>query len=178
MTVDPLVALVARLGLACVLGSAAAHKLSDRASFRAAVGSYAILPERLVAPAAAMLPAVELAAAALLIGGLPSGAIAALGLLLLYSGAIAANLVRGRREIDCGCFGPGRSGRLSGWLVVRNAALAAASLVAAAPPGSRSLGGLDLATGTLALVALGLVWAAAERLLASWPAMRALAEGA
>src|SRR5262249_4609965 len=82
------------------------------------------------------------------------------GLLAIFTGAIMLNLARGRREIDCGCFGPMMRQRLSGWLVVRNIALAMMVATANANPELRTLLPLDYVTivsGGLAVVILYIV---------------------
>ena len=54
------------------------------------------------------------------------GAVLALCVLLVATSGIVMNLLRGRRDVDCGCSGLGESsGGLSWWLVARNALLAA-----------------------------------------------------
>ena len=54
-------------------------------------------------------------------------AIASMTLLAIYTGAIASNLARGRREIDCGCFASSARVPLSPWLIARNLILIAAA---------------------------------------------------
>lgn len=129
------------LGAGLVFVGAGVAKLRHRVLFPGVVANYRLLPDGLVAPVAAVLPLVELALgagliAALVVGGwfaLVTG-LAAAGLLLVFAGAMAVNLRRGRGHIDCGCGHPELRQPLSWLLVGRN-------LVLAVP-----------------LVALGLVW--------------------
>jgi hypothetical protein len=86
--------------------------------------------------------------------------------LLLYGFAIAVNLARGRRDIDCGCGGPAGRQTLSEALVLRNALLAAAALASALPLAPRALGWLDALTATAAVASTALLYAAASQLLA------------
>jgi hypothetical protein len=173
---DPVFDLTLRTGLALLFLSAAFHKLRAPAHFRASLAEYRLLPARALPAGAAALPIVELATSvALLAPPLRIVApIAALLLLALYSAAIAWNLGRGRREIDCGCSGPGRRQSLGPGLLVRNAALAGAALLCLVSPSPRPLIWVDAASvlgGTLVLAA---VYDAANRMLASAPALARL----
>jgi hypothetical protein len=179
VVLDPALACVLRAALAVVLAGAAVHKLRDPAAFRAALAAYRLLPAPAVTPAAALLVAAELAAAGALLGALRHEPlrVAALGgaaLLGLYGAAIAVNLRRGRRHIDCGCAGPGARRPIHEALVARNAVLAALALGAALPAGGRALGALDALTVPAGTAALLLVYASSERLLANAPALAAL----
>src|SRR5207249_705697 len=127
---DPVVDLTLRTALALLFFVAAGHKLRDPGRFRATVAEYRLVPDRFAPPAAALLVAVEAAAAgALLVPGVrAAGLLAAAALLVVYGAAIAINLARGRWDIDCGCAGPAVRRPIGGWLVARNAVLAAAAL--------------------------------------------------
>ncbi|HEU4700052.1 MAG TPA: MauE/DoxX family redox-associated membrane protein [Gemmatimonadales bacterium] len=128
--------LIARVLLAATFAVAGGAKLRDRAGFRAALAGFGV-PARLLAPLAAVLPVVELAAALLLL--LPAtaraGALAGAALLLGFTGAIAWNLARGRRP-DCRCFGQLSARPIGALTLARNAGLLGlAALVAAVGPG-------------------------------------------
>jgi hypothetical protein len=166
--IDPAVHALLRGGLALVWAAAAAHKLRDLHAFRVALGDYQLVPWALTGAAAPALVAAELAAAVLLLSpaARPWGFAASAALLALYSAAIAVNLLRGRRDIDCGCFGPALHAGLGGGLLARNAALLAAAAAGLAPVSPRALGALDAATIAAALAFLGFAHAAATRLLA------------
>lgn len=173
---EPVVDITLRAVLALLFALAAVHKLRDMASFRAALAEYRLLPATLVGAAAAALAGTELLTAALLVaapGWRSAGPLAAAVLLLLYGGAIAINLARGRHDIDCGCAGPGARRPISGWLLVRNAALTAMALAAAVPVTShpRPLVWIDALTVVAAVAALAIIYAAIERLLANLPGM-------
>jgi len=79
-----------------------------------------------------------------------------LALLVLYSSAIAINLVRGRRDIECGCGGAATHVPLSGWLLARNAALMATALAVCAAPHALALAAASwpAALASLAVAAL------------------------
>jgi hypothetical protein len=168
--IDPIGAWVARFALAGAFAAAALHKWRDLSRFAAAVAAHRLVPDPLVAPFARALAAVETAtAAALLWPATARGAgAAAAALLALYSGAIAINLARGRREIDCGCSA--RPQPLSPGLLARNATLAAAALPAALPATGRALCWVDALSAAAGTAALAFAWIAAQSLVFSAPA--------
>ena len=176
-TVDPALQLTIRAGLSLLFAWAAAHKVRDAARFRATVASYALLPGNWTGAAAALLIAGELSVAvALWIPPLMrSAAAAAAALLLLYAGAIAVNLLRGRRDVDCGCAGAARRQPISGWLVGRNLVLAAAALFATLPAAARTLTWIDAVTIAAGATAAALLYAAVDALLANGPRVALLA---
>lgn len=175
--IDPAIHALLRGALAALLASAAWHKLRDLPAFRATIGEYRLLPGALGELAAPALVVAEAFAAALLLSpwARPWGFAAAAALLALYSAAIAVNLARGRRDIDCGCFGPALRAGLSGGLLARNAIVLAAAGAGLAPVAARPLGLLDAATIAASLAFLGLAHAAALRLLAGWGRAETLA---
>jgi hypothetical protein len=176
MTLDPAIFWVARIGLAGVFALALGHKLRDPVRFRATLADYQIVPAALVAPSAAGVAAAEFATlCALALPPLdPAGPLAAIALLGAYSLAIALNLARGRRDIDCGCLGPGRRQPLSAWLLARNGALAAAAAALVTPHALRALLWLDALTIAGGVIALTLLWNAANRLAAATSLARRL----
>lgn len=88
----------------------------------AIVKEYRILPASSIPLFVRAEIAVELLTGVLLFLGMfqTFGASLASLLLILYSFAIALNLIRGRREISCGCGGVAGNHRISWLLVVRN----------------------------------------------------------
>jgi hypothetical protein len=113
-------------GLVClVLARALLHKLTARAEFAASLAGYHILPARWSAAATALIALLE--AIAIIAITLPTwrqqGAVLAATLFVVYSAAMAVNLLRGRDQIDCGCGGAGQP--LSWFLVGRNLLLVA-----------------------------------------------------
>jgi hypothetical protein len=166
--IDPVWSLALRAGLALLLASAAVAKLRDLRGFVAAVAGYRLLPATLAAPAAASFVAGELLLAACL--WLPplraASALGAALLLSLYGIAIAINLARGRRDIDCGCGGPLGQQALSEALVLRDALLVGAALAAALPVAPRALGWLDGWTLVAAVGTTVVLYSAANVLLA------------
>ncbi|MEW6268005.1 MAG: MauE/DoxX family redox-associated membrane protein [Thermodesulfobacteriota bacterium] len=177
---DPVVVVILRAALALLLAAAAVHKLRDAGAFRASVAAYALLPDAAVGAFSRVLPALEVAIALALLGPATghAGALAAAALLAVYALAIGINLARGRRDLDCGCFGVSSRQTIGGALLARNALLIAAALATLAPARVRPLAWLDYCTASLALATLAALYAAADRLLAHGPALARLrAEG-
>jgi len=176
MPPDPLYTTVCALALAVILASAATHKLRAPAWFARQLDDYALLPQALLAPFARLIPLLEAALALALL--LPASRIwAAAGtaaLLALYALGIAINLWRGRRDMDCGCSGPGQSQPLRPALLLRNAGLIALALIAAWPPLPRPLGVADMLVTVIASAVLVLLHTATDTLLANAPRLGAL----
>jgi uncharacterized membrane protein YphA (DoxX/SURF4 family) len=97
---------ILRLALAAVFAGAAITKIADPAEFHAAIQTYRMLPEALVAPLAVWLPWLELCTAIALVW--PRHRRAALwvifALSIVFIVAIAQAWWRGL-DIVCGCFG-------------------------------------------------------------------------
>lgn len=152
---DPVVVMAGSVLMAVVFAQAALHKLRDRDAFDAVLAGYRLVAPRAVAPLARLLALAEAAVAAgvcLPATRAPGMGLAAL-LLLGYAGAIALNLRRGRRDIDCGCGGDAQ--RLAWPLVWRNGVLAALALAWTAPATERAIDGGDYLAAFAA--SLGLV---------------------
>ncbi len=133
------VALAIRVLVSLVFLTAAYGKFRHWTVFQGVVANYRLLPERLAAPVAHVLPPVEaLLGAALLLGlGSPWPELGAAALLLLFAAAMGVNLARGRRNIDCGCFQSALKQTLNWTLVMRNIVLAlllGAALLTSGPP--------------------------------------------
>jgi len=176
VSTDPALVWTLRLGLAGVWLLAARHKLVDASAFRAAVSGYRIVPELLTGGVAWALIVAELAVALGLLVPATSAPAAAAGaaLLVLYTGAMAINLARGRRDLACGCSWPGSSRPVGEGLLVRNGLLGALSLFAMSTPAVRSLGWLDAFSIAAGAATLLLLHAGAEAALANAPRSRAL----
>ena len=162
---DPVFPILARLVIALLFAGAARHKLRDLLRFEGIVADYRLAPAGWSFGIARGLVALEVGLVVGLL--LPwTAAAASLGagfVLLGYAIAIAVNLARGRSEIECGCGGPGES--LHPRLLLRNAVLIGACLVAATTPAPRGLVALDLFTIGSGLLTVTLLWAAGGRLV-------------
>lgn len=118
------IALALRLFLATLFARAAWHKLSQRQSFQAELSAYRLVPASLMFPVVYGLAAAEIFCA---LGLLVSQAAiqVAIALLSIYATAMAINLWRGNRYIDCGCGGWLSPRKTLSWaLVLRNFLLA------------------------------------------------------
>jgi hypothetical protein len=173
---DPAVGLLLAIALAVIFAWSAATKLSDVEMFEGAVANYRLVPRGMEKPLAWAVPLCECACAAGALFPL-TRALAAVGVMLLlcvFTGAIAINLIRGRTNIDCGCFGPVLRQDLSAWLLVRNAALIALAALVATPPGTRPIEWVDSVTIGMGAATLVLLYASANYALGNAPRTRAL----
>lgn len=162
---EPALHTAAWVTLAAVFTLALPGKLRDFAAFAATVANYRIVPAGVSPAVAAAVVAGELAVVAGLV--LPPSRAAAAGLaavlLATFTIAIAVNLARGRRTIDCGCFRGLIRERLGWSHVARNLLLLAAALqIATIAP--NPAGPLDLALGAVAAATLLLLFLAGAQL--------------
>jgi len=169
MLIDPAISAALGVSLAALFALSAAHKARGFAEFSGVLRNYKIAPEGLIAALSALVIAAEAAiAAGLMIAPARAFAgVAAAALLVAYGAAIALNLARGRRDIDCGCNFGGSAERLSPALVFRNAVLATGALAAAAPVGARALGAFDYASIALFVLAAAALYGVFESLRAN-----------
>jgi hypothetical protein len=157
--IDPLVAWILRTALAVLFAAAAVHKIRHPRAFLETLSEYEILSRILIIPGATALVVAETALAVGLLAdydGVGFG-LAAVSLLSIYALAIAVNLMRGRRDIECGCLGPAGHQPLSSGLVIRNGLLAAAAAATCLPISDRNLNlvdGISLIGGLVTLVLL------------------------
>jgi hypothetical protein len=138
-----------RIGVALLLLSAAWSKLREPARFAGILRNYRLLPDLLTTPLSLLLPMIELMLGAALLlerGGRISSPAAAM-LLLVFAGAIAINLGRGRTTIDCGCSLAGGQ-PIHAALVWRNSLTALALLATTAVQGPTPLPLMALAACT------------------------------
>ncbi|CFX58350.1 Methylamine utilization protein MauE [Candidatus Filomicrobium marinum] len=157
---DPLVTIFVRSFLALLFAGAAYSKLRHQEEFYGVVRNFRLMPDWLAYPFAMILPWLELAVAVGLVvdRAMPVAAVAASSLLIVFALAIAINVARGRKAIDCGCFRTGYRQNLSWLLVLRNVLLAGAGLILVlAPQAVRTATVVDFMSGVLAaLVAMTL----------------------
>ncbi|WP_273845799.1 MauE/DoxX family redox-associated membrane protein [Rubrobacter calidifluminis] len=130
MEMAELGAYAARFFLAAVFVAAGLSKLFRSAEFERAVENYRLLPAGWSRTVAFWLPEAELLAGIFLAFGVllvPAASVVGL-MLLVFSGAVAINLLRGR-EMGCGCFGAGSPEKMTWLTVVRNLLLFGLALV-------------------------------------------------
>ena len=173
---DALVTTTCALVTSFVFVTAALHKWQNSREFSETLRAYRLLPDSVLAPMGRMFPFLEgLVGIGVLVPAstAPAGQAAAL-LLTLYAGAMAINLVRGRRDIDCGCGPTSQHQRLSGWLLVRNAILAGIALVAAGGAGDGGMNWFEWLVTLMAAASCCLVYLIGNQLLVNDDLLRSL----
>ena len=143
------VVLLSRIILAAVFGLAGAAKLVSLAQTGESLVAFGV-PARWARSGAIFLVLAELSAALLVLPDATAlyGAATALVLLIVFSAAIAANLIQHRRP-SCNCFGQLHAAPIGWSTFARNLALAAIAIVALL--GSREPAALSLAGWARAL---------------------------
>ena len=179
MPIDPVVQIVSALVLSCVFVTAGFHKCQAPAEFATTLRNYKILPEALIRQCVYLLPVAEImTGVALLIPAVTRlAALAAGALLIAYMLAIGVNLLRGRRNIDCGCGGPQQKQAISEWMIARNGLLLFLAVLAGAPVQPRPLLWFDWTVIVLAVVTGCLFYHIINQLLVNKDLLRALREG-
>lgn len=126
-----LTATAVQVWIGLVFASAGLGKALRWHAFKGMLHAYRLLPSALVPLAAFLIVPTEIAVGGALIAGCSVFvfSILASALLVIFACAMAINLARGRRSIDCGCFQSTRQ-PLEWRLVVRNGVCAVAVLVA------------------------------------------------
>jgi thiol-disulfide isomerase/thioredoxin/uncharacterized membrane protein YphA (DoxX/SURF4 family) len=159
MQIAPALLLALRLLLAVVFAVSAFAKFADRRGFTSSLESFGV-PDRLRPSLAWLIPVSELAIGLGLLAGSSAwvAGVAALGLLVLFTLAIAVNLVRGRRP-ECHCFGQLSSAPVGWGSVVRNVVLVGGA--AAVTLGGRVNAGPSVVAWAAGLPSTGMVVLAA-----------------
>src|ERR1700729_266269 len=123
-------ALISRIFLAAVFLVAGIAKLRDFAGTRHAVEEFGA-PPNLAGPFAVTLVVTELIVSVALLPAVTAsgGTLAALLLLVLFTGVIAVNLSKGRAP-QCHCFGQMQSTPISWTTIVRNLVLSGVAVMA------------------------------------------------
>lgn len=166
--------LAVAFGFAALLASGMFGKLRGFGSFRSVVADYRLLPPTSVLPVAVAIPTVEGGLAALWLAAPWLSDVAAMAgaatatLMLVYSAAVAVNLLRGRAWIDCGCGG---GEQLSWVLVGRNLVFATVALTPLAITEPSPPTALDFAVSVPLLAFAALLYFAFNALLANAAAM-------
>jgi uncharacterized membrane protein YphA (DoxX/SURF4 family) len=129
--------IVCRFVLASIFVFVGIAKLARRQEFVLAVERYRLLPRPASRTVGTVIPWVETTVGVMLGIGLLERltAVVLVGMLAVFAGAVAINLLRGR-VIDCGCSGPGAPERITWRAVGRNIVFIAMGVLVAlrAPP--------------------------------------------
>jgi hypothetical protein len=168
-SIDPVMGAIICGSCALLFAVAGAHKLRERPEFTQTLAGYRVLPARLVSPAALLVPILEclIAAGLLMPSARERASLAGAALLVMYAAAMGLNLLRGQRQLDCGCLGPRGGGVISRALVWRNILVALALTAAGGLRWSgRPVHWLDVGTVLAAVFATALLYSAVNGLLA------------
>ena len=119
-----------RITLGLLFLVAGLSKAWDRRAFQLAVASFQIVSPRLAPAVATLIVTLELAGSALLLAGIYEwlGAFLLGVLLAAFNFALIVNLLRGRRNLDCRCYGQ-PTVRIGWGHVVQNTVLLAIALL-------------------------------------------------
>lgn len=167
---DPGLVWAVRVAAAGVFAQAIWHKVADRAGFEGALAAYladvpGVGPRSVGVAARLVLAAEMLAVLAALFAGAWATAPAA-SLLALYGLAMAFNIARGRRLLDCGCAWGSSRQEVTPILVARNAVLALAACAGSLPV-VRASAPVDLVGALGGAALLLLAYAIANQLIAN-----------
>jgi hypothetical protein len=171
---DPIALTLISISFGLMFLLAAVHKLRALDIFRAVLADYRVMPALIVPVVAVALPLIEIALGLLWLFSNVNPWLPTTVLFVLYTAGISINLLRGRVHISCGCgFGASTNTdeALSWGLVVRNAILMTAALVASLPVAPRAVGILDYFTLAAALIAVVLLFAAGNQLIRNMAAI-------
>ena len=140
MDLGATIALVARITLAATFGLSAATKVAHRPGFARALRDFG-LPQSVAL--SWTLPLVEggLGLALVVVQGATWPAFLAIAVLVLFTGAVVANLI-GDRPAPCPCFGPPTAGArpVSAATVARNGYLVALAVIGTGATDGASVG--------------------------------------
>jgi hypothetical protein len=132
----PWLIISARTLVGLILLASAILKLRDLPAFGEIIRGFALVPPWAARSSAVIISLAELFTGACLLWstiieteGLAWAPVMAMGLFALFGGAVTVNLVRGRRDLSCGCFG-GNDARIGWRLVARSALLFVCAWVA------------------------------------------------
>ena len=177
-TFDPAINLVAALVLSYVFVLAGLHKCRAPGEFATTLANYRILPEGLNRQAVYLVPVIEImTGVALLIPATAQLASFSAGALLcIYIAAIGINLLRGRRNIDCGCGGPAQKQTISEWMIARNGLLLLLAFIAGSAIEPRALVWLDWLIIIMATVMGCLFYIITNQLLVNKDLLKSLAQ--
>lgn len=168
MNLDPALVLTAQYLVALILLATGLHKAADRNRFTAVLAAYRVVPTPLEKPVMWLVLGAEITMGVALLFPVTRrpAAVAAAAVFAVYGALLVLRLARGHGGVDCGCSLSGATTPLSRAHIIRNGALVAVALVAAAPGFQRPMGPLDAFQIVAAVAALMLTYLSADALLA------------
>lgn len=144
----------AAVACSLVLLTAGVLKVRHPSTFTSQIISYQIVPRRVAALLGHTLPGLEMLAGLLiLLAPRIGGPLCAL-LFLSFAGAVGINVLRGRTELTCGCFGPSGRQPIRASHVVVNLLLAGSAGLATLQTGRPTLVAMQLGLAALLLFLL------------------------
>jgi len=127
-----------------LFAQAGVHKLDPKNDlyFSSLIAEYGLGNVKIASLVAKLVGVFELAIAVAIVypATRAEAAVVAAGLLFVYMINMAYQLYQGRRDLDCGCSGPGGELKMSGHLLVRNFIFVVIALFCLAPSNSPAMG--------------------------------------
>jgi hypothetical protein len=166
MVLDPAIGILVLACVALLFASAGVHKLRDIGRFDEIFAAYEIVPAAWGTMISRLVPILEIAVAVGLAVKVSRPYAAAFGIVMLagYAVAIAVNLRRGRRDLACGCGGPGDRRPIAAWMIGRNAVIALAAAAVFTAWSARPLSATDGITVAFGLLTVALVYLCIDQL--------------
>ena len=150
---------IADVVCAIVLLAAGAMKLGRLSVFGQQITAYQIIPERLARVAGYVLPPIEVLLGISMLFA-PQLAAAAVFLFSSFALAVGFNVLRGRTDLRCACFGVTGQYTVSWAHVAGNAILALLATITFVGHQRPSFVAFQIGFSTLLLIALGAAWRA------------------
>ena len=159
------------LFVSMVFAAAGLTKVAAWQALPAVVQNFRILPGWLVLPASILLPPLEiLIATGILLARTRMWAAALAAILFaVFGAALAINLYRGQRQIDCGCFRSDLRQPISAAVVLRNLMLVLCALVVLTGSGAATLSPFAWALASGGAITLFLCYASLGLLFQAAP---------
>ncbi len=146
-----------------VLVIAGLLKIGSLSSFGKQIASYEIMPGSLATLSGYIIPPIEVGIGISLLF-LPRVATGAAFLFMSFALAVGVNLLRGRSQLRCGCFGPSGKHTISPAHVVGNVGLSLLAIWVAVDNGRPSFLAFQIGTSLVFLAVLAQAWRAMPHL--------------
>ncbi len=165
---DSLLLLTIQLFIGSLLLLGGIHKAMDQKRFQTAVDAYLLVPPSYTKLISVLLLSGEvISGIGLLLSSEKFWMVMAVLVFTLYLFVVAYSLVRGQKNVDCGCSLFHRQTSLSVWHLARNIVLLGATLMLLLPEVERTLGVLDFLQSIIAVLGLGLLYLSVDMLLSN-----------
>jgi len=144
---------------AVVLLAAGGMKLGDMRAFGQQIAAYQIIPHFLAGLAGYILPPIEIIAGILLLFA-PRTGILSIALYVSFAAAVGVNLIRGKTELRCGCFGASGKHTISPTHVAANLGLALLATLVFVENRRPSFVTFEIGVSAILLILLAVAWRA------------------